>query len=94
MTTLSSQLELENLSIEGDEQVGYRDRYERVDGALIPSAPVPTGSVPLAEIFNLEVGRGRTASYLIGIPVALYGILALISSCLFGSQGEGWCFSD
>jgi hypothetical protein len=82
-------LELENLSIEGDELVGYRDGYERVDGALIPSAPVP-----LAEIFNLEVGRGRTASYLLGIPVVLYGILALISSCLFGSQGEGWCFSD
>lgn len=38
MTTLSSQLELENLSIEGDELVGYRDGYERVDGALIPSA--------------------------------------------------------
>ncbi len=70
------QMELENPSVEGDELVGYAERYERVGGRLIQTSSVGYGSVPVADIIMLEVKKfsmGRTVLLVLGGFVALAG---------------------
>ena len=70
------QMELENPSVEGDELVGYAERYERVGGRLIQTNSVGYGSVPVADIIMLEVKKfsmGRTVLLVLGGFVALAG---------------------
>ena len=70
------QMELENPSVEGDELVGYAERYERVGGRLIQTSSVGYGSVPVADIIMLEVKKfsiGRTVLLVLGGFVALEG---------------------